>query len=185
LKRILTLIVLTGMVVAGGDTSAGSSRKDPSENHPSVDRSSDLTNRDDLLGWYNLANKALIPVFKSDGTYYSVCEGWEVPLKPCPEGLELHMLTTTIGFDKKAKTHFIRILDPRTGHYPEGTIPPEKRPMTKVARPSWFRGPKAQPPTEHPGTNDDFLGWYQYVWWPHVRLEIRKDGQKRMARELL
>ena len=56
--------------------------------------------RDHLIGWYELPNHpgnsqeiipgsgTLIPIFKIDGTYYSVCRGIETPLKECPDGLE-------------------------------------------------------------------------------------------------
>jgi hypothetical protein len=50
---------------------------------------------------------------------------------------------------------------------------PEWQPVTKVEEPSWLLKAKAG----RPRTNDDFPGWYQFVWLP-VRFEIRKEGEK-------
>jgi len=135
--------------------------------------------RDNLLGWYEFSYRSkdgLLPVFKSDGVYYSASIGWEVPLKECPEGLEWGEIT--IGFDATANAHFMKITDPRTWLYADGSVPVEKRPMTKTVKPSWFRGPKDQRPAERPETNDDFLGWYQFVWQPRIRAEIRREGER-------
>jgi len=118
----------------------------------------------------------LLPVFRSDGVYYSACMGVEVPLEECPEGLERSNIT--IGFDSTANAHFMKITDPRTWLYAEGSVPVEKRPMTKTVKPSWFRGPMDQGPAERPETNDDFLGWYQFVWQPCMRAEIRREGER-------
>ena len=51
----------------------------------------------------------IIPVFKTDGTYYSVCRGFEIPLKQCPEGVEWaatpsSMVGTTIGYRVRGET---------------------------------------------------------------------------------
>jgi len=42
---------------------------------------------DHLIGWFKIQGSDTInPVFKIEGTYYSVCwPGSEVPLKECPE----------------------------------------------------------------------------------------------------
>lgn len=93
---VALLIVLPGCVKPGAQSQTGP--------------------RDHLVGWFNLSgcdeqnqvvsgHGTLIPVFKRDGTYYSVCRGGEVPLKECPEGLEWaltpsSMAGTKIGFGK-------------------------------------------------------------------------------------
>jgi len=43
--------------------------------------------RDHLVGWFKIQwSDTIIPVFKIEGTYYSVyCPGIKVPLKECPE----------------------------------------------------------------------------------------------------
>jgi hypothetical protein len=155
--------------------------------------------RDHLIGWYNLprppkkldsngnqvipGRAALIPVFKRDGSYWSTCWGAEVPLKPCPEGLEWAfadstMKGTKIGFDDASKTYYIIIED---SYYElEGQniyVRGVKQPMTKVKRPSGLFDATAEPPR----TNDDFVGWYEPAWFPFFRYEIRKEGDKYLA----
>ena len=49
--------------------------------------------------------------------------------------------------------------------------------MTRVGKPSWLLDATAPPPRTH----DDFVGWYQPVWCPYVRLEIRKEGKRYFA----
>ena len=49
--------------------------------------------------------------------------------------------------------------------------------MTRIEKPSGLLDPTA----EAPRTNDDFLGWYQPVWLPGFRFEVRKDGEKYLV----
>ena len=133
--------------------------------------------RDHLVGWYKLGD-TLIPVFKTHGTYYSVCRGFEAPFKECPEGLEWaltpsSMAGTKIGCEVASKAYYIIIEDKLLEHNYQHYISGEKKPMTKIDKPSWMLDATAQPPQ----TNDDFLGWYQPVWIP-IRFEIRKEGKK-------
>ena len=135
---------------------------------------------DHLLGWYKLGD-TLIPVFKTDGTYYSVCRGFEIPLKECPEGLEWaftpsSMVGTKIGFDEASNAYYIIVEDKQLENNYQHYIRGEKKPMTKIDKPSWLLDATAQPPR----TNDDFLGWYQPVWFPYV-MEIRKDSPKYLV----
>lgn len=143
------------------------------------------TSRDHLVGWYKLGD-TLIPVFKIDGTYYSACRGFEFPLKECPEGLELaitpsSMADTKIGFAVASKEYYISIVDDllsgnSDGRYGIG----EKRPMTKIHKPSGLLDATAPPPR----TNDDFLGWYQPVWFPFA-FEVRKEDERYLCVENL
>jgi len=133
---------------------------------------------DDLVGWYELeAGRTVIPVFQYDEGYYST-SGWgfEVPLKECPEGLKidrwpLHLIGTTIGFDRESNEYYLELKDSR-GHikYEFGT--PGRQKLTRIDRPSWIIDPETEPPQ----TNDDFLGWYQPAWCLWLRTEIRKEG---------
>ena len=146
--------------------------------------------RDHLVGWYKLPKRhyrtrevipgpgTLIPVFKADGTYYSVCRGVEAPLKECPEGLEWalapsSMAGTKIGFDEESNEYYIIIEDAKAQYEGDYSTSGEKQYMTRVEKPSWLLNARARPPR----TNDDFLGWYEFVWFP-IRYEIRKEGKK-------
>jgi len=152
--------------------------------------------RDHLLGWYKLPNRhyrtrkvipgggTLIPVFKNDGTYYSLCRGFEVPLKECIEGLEWaltesSMIGTKIGFDVMSNKYYIIIEDARAQYEGGYSTSGEKQFMTRVDKPSGLPDATARPPR----TNDDFLGWYQPVWFPWIRFEIRKNGKRCLSVE--
>jgi hypothetical protein len=130
-------------------------------------------------------DNTLIPVFKRDGTYYSVCRGFEVPLKQSPEGLEWalsgsSMVGTTIGFDEASSSYYIAIFDSQLSNFSDGNGGiGEKEPVTRIDRPSGLLDPTAPAPR----TNDDFLGWYQPVWFPWGRWEIRKEGEKYLLAE--
>jgi len=142
--------------------------------------SSGAASRDRFQGWYRVSDSdAIIPVFKIAQTYYSVCRGFEVPLTESPEGLEWaptpsSMVGTTVGFDQAANTQYIIIEDQGLASNYQRYISGEKRPMTRIDKPRGLLDATASPPR----TNDDFLGSYQAVWFPGVRLEIRKDGQE-------
>ncbi|MBI5686466.1 MAG: hypothetical protein HZC54_15445 [Verrucomicrobia bacterium] len=146
-------------------------------------------NRDDLLGWYQLPNRhyrtreilpgpgTLIPVFKRGGVYCSVCRGVEVPLKPCPEGLEWgpaesSMRGTTIGVDTSSKMPYIAIRDLNAQYEADISTFGEKQFMSKIKKPSGLLDPTTTPPR----TADDFLGCYQPVWFPVFRWIISRDG---------
>ena len=124
----------------------------------------------------------MIPVFKTDGIYYSVCLGFEIPLKECPEGLEWgvtpsSMVGTTIAFDEASNDYYIIIEDKQHQH--PHYISGKKRPMTRIDKPSWLLDATAQ----RPRTNDDFLGCYQPVWFPGIGWEIRKNGEAYLVAE--
>jgi hypothetical protein len=152
--------------------------------------------RDHLLGWFKLpghndkrevisGHDTLIPVFKRDETYYSVCRGFEIPFKECVEGLEWAftpsgMAGTKIGWDKASKTHYLVVRDSLASsssddRYGSG----EKEPLTRIEKPPQLLDAEARPPRNH----DDFLGWYQLVWTPGVRIEIRKDGNRFICQD--
>jgi len=139
--------------------------------------------RDHLLGWYKLADRALIPIFKIERTYYTVVHpGIEIPLKECPEGLQWalapsSMVGTKIGSHGESNDVYISIVDTVRVNHEESFVSGEKQPMTRVGKPSWLLDATAPPPRAH----DDFLGWYQPVWCPYIRLEIRKEGKRYLA----
>jgi hypothetical protein len=142
--------------------------------------------RDYLLGWYKMnGEETLIPVFKVKGTYYSVCRGFETPLKVCPEGLEWgitpsSMTGTKIGFDIASSAYYIAVIDDQLSNNSDGRYGiGEKQYMTKIKKPKELLIAKSR----RPRTLNDFVGWYQPVWFPWVRIEIRKNGDKYIAVE--
>ena len=86
------------------------------------------------------------------------------------------MMGTTIGFDEESNNAFIRIVDRQLENNDQFYIAGEKQYMTKIDKPSWLLDATSEPPR----TNDDFLGWYQPVWFPYV-MEIQKDGPKYLV----
>jgi hypothetical protein len=141
--------------------------------------------RDRFLGWYKLTGgDTIIPVFKVHGTYYSVSwPGAEVPLKECPEGLEWaptpsSMEGTKIGFDEDSNSYYVAIMDSQASHFSDGKYGVgEKQALTRIDKPSGLLDATAQ----RPRSNDDFLGWYQFVWLPCLGYELRKDGERYIA----
>jgi hypothetical protein len=168
MKRAATLLLLIALAVVGyRNTLAEQSAR----------------TRDHLIGWYKLADRTLIPVFKVDRTYYSVMHpGIEIPLKECPEGLEWaptpsSMVGTKIVSNEESNEVYISIVDSIREHMDQSFVSGKKQRMTRVSKPSWLLDATARPPCTH----DDFLGWYQPVWCPYVRLEIRKEGKRYFA----
>ncbi len=157
------------------------------------------TSRDHFIGWYELpkpqqtkhglvpGKEALIPVFKRGGTYWTTSWGIEVPLKPCPDGLQWDlppstMEGTTIGFDEASKSYYIVIEDQYlkdTSQWEDGpaVLSGVRQSLTKVEPPMGLLDATAEPPRSH----DDFIGWYQFAWCPIFRYEIRKEGEKYLA----
>ena len=153
--------------------------------------------RDRFIGWFALpepeqtdnqlipGHAALIPVFKRDGSYWTVTFGAEVPLKECSEGLEWAASPplaegTKFGYDKATKAYYI-IIEQQwlKDEYPSLYVGGVKQPMTKVDPPPGLLDAAARPPR----TNDDFVGWYQPAWFPIVRFEVRKEGDKYLWTE--
>ncbi|MHC4404092.1 MAG: hypothetical protein ACYTG0_30930, partial [Planctomycetota bacterium] len=146
---------------------------------------------DDLCGWYKVsAGNRLIPVFKIDGTYCTVMSrgGFEIPLVECPNGLEWpatppsSMAGTKIGFNEESNEIYISIVDQNREYQDASFTSGKKQSMTAIGKPSWLRDATAQPARTH----DDFLGWYEPVWCPYVRGQIRKEsGKYLLACQLL
>lgn len=154
-------------------------------------------NRDHLLGWFAVPGRneqnqvitghdTLIPTFKQEGTYYSVCRGFEVPLKECTEGLEWaitpsSMTGTTIGWDAGSRTYYLAVMDAQTSNNTDGRSGiGEKEPMTRVETSP--RLPNAN--ARRPRIQDDLLGCYQPVWFPWVKIKIsKKSGRYFSAQE--
>jgi hypothetical protein len=137
--------------------------------------------RDHLLGWFKLTKgDTLIPVLKQAGTYYSVCWGVEIPLKECPEGLEWavspsSMTGTKIGWDAASNTPYLAVVDEQASNFTDGRYGVgEKEAMTRVDKPPRLLQAKAR----RPRAQEDFLGWFQPVWLPWVKITIRKDGDR-------
>ena len=182
-KRVPVMVVaMLGLAILGCTRPGGSYRD---------------TFRGDYCGWFKLparnerkqiipGDDALIPVFQRDGTYYSVCRGFEIPFKACPEGLECAwtpsgMRGTKIGWDNASKAYYLAVVDIQASRYSDGRYGNgEKEMLTRTGKPSGLLPAKAR----HPRSNDDFLGAYQLVWFPQVRIEVRKNGQRYFSQEL-
>lgn len=151
----------------------------------------------DYCGWFNLPGRnerkeiipgddTLIPVFRRDGTYYSICRGFEVPFKASPDGLEWavtpsSMTGTKIGRDAASKAYYLAVLDSQASNYSDGRYGVgENEMLTRTGKPAGMLSATARPPR----SNDDFLGTFQMVWFPRVRFEIRKDGERYASQEL-
>lgn len=147
--------------------------------------------RDHLLGWFKFPGRnerkevisghdTLIPVFKLAGIYYSVCRGFEIPLMECPEGLEWavapsSMTGTKIGWDAASKTAYLAVLDAQASNFTDGRFGVgEKQPLTQIAKPSELLDARAP----RPRSEDDFLGWFQPIWFPVLKIGIHKDGDR-------
>ncbi len=142
----------------------------------------------DMELWYKMPpvervshRETLIPILKIDGTYYTVCRGMEIPLKETPTGLQWaltpsSMSETTIGFHGPSLPCSIRIVDRQRANFDDFYLPDKMPsvPMTRVDKPSGLLDATARPPRKL----DDFLGFYRPVWFPWVRWEIRKDGER-------
>lgn len=144
------------------------------------------SHRDHLIGWYKVTNRdTIIPVFKQNGTYFSVCRGFEIPFKECPEGLEWalspsSLLGTKIGRDAALNVTYLAVVDAQANNFTDGRYGVgEKETMTQVDKPPELLNVKARPPQ----TINDFIGWYQPIWSPGVRIEIRKSGDQYFSQE--
>lgn len=166
-------------MVATEDAEPAAGQANPSEGERDAPPSPGAASSDHLIGWYGVRDSdAMIPVFKTDGTYYSVCRGFEVPFTESPEGLAWaptpsSMVGTTVGFDQAASAYYIIIEDQGLASNYQRYISGEKRPMTRIDKPRGLLDATASPPR----TNDDFLGLYRAVWLPWMRLGIRRDGE--------
>ena len=86
------------------------------------------------------------------------------------------MVGTKIGLSEQSNEVYISIVD-SIREYVEPSFVSVRQPMIRVSRPSWLLDAAAPPPRTH----DDFVGWYQPVWCPFARLEIRKEGKRYSA----
>jgi hypothetical protein len=170
MKRAAIGLTLIGVALAGCRTASESS-----------------ANGSLTVEWFQMppvgritAADTLIPILTIDGDYYTTCLGMEIPLEKSPEGLQWGlmpspMMGTTIGYFGPSHPCSIHIVD-RTRASFDPSYSPEAIPpvlMTKVDKPSGLLKAKAAPPRKL----DDFLGLYYPVWYPWVRVEIRKkDG---------
>ena len=139
---------------------------------------------DPLTGWFKVEKSAeksaefIVPVFKIDGTYYSVCRGFEIPFHRTPAGLEWGMKSsmsgTTIGYRPDGSA-FIIVRDAQSEMFTSESESPHDtgpRLMVRIDRPSGL----PQPTVSAPKSNDDFTGCYRPVYFPYVNIEIRNEG---------
>ncbi|MCC6354972.1 MAG: hypothetical protein IT577_13870 [Verrucomicrobiae bacterium] len=143
---------------------------------------------DPLLGWYRLPDYSryqrvlpgpgtLIPVFKREGTYFSICRGVEVPLKGSPDGLEWAMLPssmegTRVGLDEASGRPYLVIHDSLRQYEADWSTAGEQQFMERIDRPPWLLDPTAKPPR----SLEDFLGSFVPAWFPYFRGTVCRDG---------
>lgn len=177
MKRAAMGLILVGMILAGCRTASESSATESSRS-----ANSSLT-----VEWFKMppvekiaVQDTLIPIVQIDGVCYTTCLGMEIPLRKSPEGLQWGLMPspmtgTTIGYFGPSHPCSIHIVD-RTRASFDPSYSPEAIPpvfMTKVDKPSGLLKTRAHLPRKL----DDFLGLYYPVWYPWVRVEIRKkDG---------
>lgn len=149
-----------------------------------ADSDSPETSRDHLLGWYQRAGgDAVIPVFKQNGNYYSVCHGFEIPLKECPEGLEWaarpsSMAGTRIGCEAATGAPYLAVLDSQASNFTDGRYGVgEREPLKRIAPPPGLRAATAR----RPRRLADFVGCFQPVWTPGLCIEIRCNGDRYLS----
>ncbi len=142
--------------------------------------------RDHLIGWYKVVKgDTIVPVFKRSGAYYSVCRGVEVPFKECPEGLEWaltpsSMVGTKIGWDAASKSPYLAVVDSQASNFTDDRYGVgEKEAIARVDKPSGLLDAKAK----RLHVINDFIGWYQPVWFPCVRIEICKTNDRFFSQE--
>ncbi len=145
--------------------------------------------RDHLVDWYKASSpridgtgETLIPVLKIDGTYYTTFRWVEVPMRECAEGLiwddgrESPLLSLLIGYSSESNTYYGRAS--HRDRYTDYSQPDmehwgkESLELTRVDKPKWVL------PAPPPRTNDDFVGCFQFVWFPPFGIRIRKEGEK-------
>ncbi len=143
--------------------------------------------RDQLLGWFQRGtNQSVIPVFQRGSIYYSVCHGVEIPLQECSEGLEWahspsSMTGTKLGWDTTNQTYYLAVMDSQASNFTDGRYGcGEKEPLTRVEKPAGLLEAEAAVPHKLA----DFLGSYQPVWFPWVRIEIRKQDGRYVSQHL-
>ena len=190
LKQFISVVLIITILAINGFGESDS--KVPQISDKSDTNSLANADRDYLVGWYKMGRN-LIPILKINEGYYSVCRGFEVPFKPCRDGLEWalassSMVGTTIGFEKATNSYYIIIKDSMRAAVSEETSESirkngfelgKKTPAIKVEPPAGLLDANAPSPR----TIDDFIGIFQPVWFPYIRFEIRKDGDKYFCQE--
>jgi hypothetical protein len=99
------------------------------------------------------------------------------------------MKGTTIGYDRINDYYFIIIKDSMMASVQEETSESiqksgfelgKRTPAARIERPAGLLDANAPAPK----TNEEFLGTYQPLWFPYVRFEIQKQGEKYYWQEL-
>lgn len=146
---------------------------------------------DKLTGWFKLPGRRFLwgdrylSFFLRDGVYYSVCRGFEIPFKRTPEALEWglapsSMKGTRIAFADKQNSCYLIVVDQQLMTYIDSDDynPDEKHLLTRTSKPLELLETLASPPR----TNDDFLGWFQPVYQPHlIQIEVKREGENYLA----
>lgn len=186
----VTLLLALALICIPSAASAQTQPADAPATRPADDAS-----HDHFIGWYRLPRRAqgsleviekgppraFIPILKRNGTYYSVCRFFEMPMKAIPGGLEWDlkpssMVGTKITYDPQTKQYTFKVNDSAAqGH--DGEVSGLLEPVEKVDAPLTV----LDPTTTAPAKNDDFVGWYQAVWEPAIRYHITRQGDKFMA----
>lgn len=136
--------------------------------------------QDSLAGWYQMTDSdTIIPVFKRDGIWYSVCRGFETPFRETPKGLEWDvepssMKGTTISFNEKTRRYSITVVDSQLAQFNDNYPGPESESLTKIETPGGLPNVISRPPRNL----EDFVGWYQPVYYCWFKYQIRNENGK-------
>lgn len=154
----------------------------------SAERETQRDARDNLLGWFQcVAGDRVVPVFKREGNYYSVCHGFEVPLTECADGLTWalqpsSMTGTTIGWNSTNGTPYLAVFDSQASNFTDGRYGVgDKEDLRRIEQPPTLHKARAQ----RPRRNEDFVGSFEAVWQPGVWIEIYREHGRYFERALV
>ncbi len=144
---------------------------------------------DRIIGWYKLSTKTiddavvedddtLVPILKRNKQFYTICRGFEMPLNTCSAGLEWgftpsSMEGTMFVFCGPGWPCHLKIYDRQKAVF-DWYEPGKKYKLIKVAEPEGL----SYTVESAPENSDGFIGIYQPVYFPWMRVEISKEADK-------
>ena len=142
---------------------------------------------DRIIGWYKLGsgidddanvnkNDTLVPILKRGNEFYTICRGFEMPLGKSPVGLEWtfkpsSMEGTAFVFCGPGWPCHLKIYDSQKSVF-DWYEPGKKYKLIKIPEPEGLTCTVEKKPE----VLDDFIGMYQPVYFPLIRIEISKEG---------
>ena len=140
---------------------------------------------DSIIGWYRMEDSSeksasssidtLVPILKRGNEFYTICRGFEMPLKTSPVGLEWafnpsSMEGTVFIFCRPAWPCALKLYDAQKVVF-DWYEPGKKYKLVKVDQPYGLFEEKAEKPEDTAG----YLGVYQPLYFPWYRIEIKQD----------